>query len=70
MSIDLTKFAAEMIHEAASGQDQTLLAVTKQNFDLEKTELTKKAHVFKLPCKHCPKKMTWYSKKGYTGLLE
>eukprot|EP00924_Labyrinthula_sp_SR-Ha-C_P012468 snap_masked-scaffold_10-processed-gene-7.9-mRNA-1 protein AED:1.00 eAED:1.00 QI:0/-1/0/0/-1/1/1/0/95 len=44
--------------------------VIKQNFDVEKAELTKKAYVFKLPCKHCPRKMTWWSKKGYTGLME
>eukprot|EP00924_Labyrinthula_sp_SR-Ha-C_P016542 snap_masked-scaffold_6-processed-gene-6.26-mRNA-1 protein AED:1.00 eAED:1.00 QI:0/-1/0/0/-1/1/1/0/75 len=70
MSIDLTKSAAEMIHDAASGRDQTLFAVIKQNFDVEKAELTKKAHVFKLACRHCPRKMTWWSKKGYTGLVE
>eukprot|EP00924_Labyrinthula_sp_SR-Ha-C_P009484 augustus_masked-scaffold_2-processed-gene-25.51-mRNA-1 protein AED:0.37 eAED:0.40 QI:0/-1/0/1/-1/1/1/0/579 len=59
-----------MIHEAASGRDPVLFAVIKQNFDVEKAELTKKAHVFRLPCKHCPRKMTWWSKKGYTGLME
>eukprot|EP00924_Labyrinthula_sp_SR-Ha-C_P016884 snap_masked-scaffold_6-processed-gene-17.8-mRNA-1 protein AED:1.00 eAED:1.00 QI:0/-1/0/0/-1/1/1/0/78 len=70
MSIDLTKSATEMIHEAASGRDQTLFAVIKQNFDVEKAEFTKREYVFKLPCKHCPRKMTWWSKKGYTGLME
>eukprot|EP00924_Labyrinthula_sp_SR-Ha-C_P005720 augustus_masked-scaffold_14-processed-gene-3.4-mRNA-1 protein AED:0.43 eAED:0.43 QI:0/0/0/0.5/1/1/2/0/553 len=59
-----------MIHEAASGRNPILFAVIKQNFDVEKAELTKKAHVFKLPCKHYPRKMTWWSKKGYTGLME
>eukprot|EP00924_Labyrinthula_sp_SR-Ha-C_P010698 augustus_masked-scaffold_49-processed-gene-1.6-mRNA-1 protein AED:1.00 eAED:1.00 QI:0/0/0/0/1/1/2/0/414 len=70
MSIDLTKSAAEMIHEDDSGRNPVLFVVIKQNFDVEKAELTKKAHVFKLPCKHCPRKMIWWSKKGYTGLME
>eukprot|EP00924_Labyrinthula_sp_SR-Ha-C_P016103 augustus_masked-scaffold_4-processed-gene-19.17-mRNA-1 protein AED:0.26 eAED:0.28 QI:0/-1/0/1/-1/1/1/0/578 len=59
-----------MIHEAASGRDQNLFAVIKQNFDVEKAEFTRREYVFKLPCKHYPRKMTWWSKKGYTGLME
>eukprot|EP00924_Labyrinthula_sp_SR-Ha-C_P015387 snap_masked-scaffold_115-processed-gene-0.1-mRNA-1 protein AED:1.00 eAED:1.00 QI:0/-1/0/0/-1/1/1/0/321 len=70
MSIDLTKSATEMIYEDSSRRDLILFAVIKQNFDAKKAELTKKAHVFKLPCKHYPRKMTWWSKKGYTGLME
>eukprot|EP00924_Labyrinthula_sp_SR-Ha-C_P002200 snap_masked-scaffold_19-processed-gene-3.17-mRNA-1 protein AED:1.00 eAED:1.00 QI:0/0/0/0/1/1/2/0/233 len=45
MNIDLTKSATEMIHEAASGRDPVLFAVIKQNFDVEKAKLTKKAHL-------------------------
>eukprot|EP00924_Labyrinthula_sp_SR-Ha-C_P007648 snap_masked-scaffold_42-processed-gene-2.17-mRNA-1 protein AED:0.74 eAED:1.00 QI:0/-1/0/1/-1/1/1/0/498 len=70
MSIDLTKSVTEMIHEAASGRDPVLFAVIKQNFDVEKAEVTKREYVFRLPCKHCPRKMTWWRKKGYTGLME
>eukprot|EP00924_Labyrinthula_sp_SR-Ha-C_P002716 snap_masked-scaffold_13-processed-gene-4.54-mRNA-1 protein AED:1.00 eAED:1.00 QI:0/-1/0/0/-1/1/1/0/94 len=70
MSIDLTNSATEMIHEDASGRNPVLFAVIKQNFDVEKAELTNKAHVFKLPCILCLRKMTWWSKKGYTGLME
>eukprot|EP00924_Labyrinthula_sp_SR-Ha-C_P001165 snap_masked-scaffold_7-processed-gene-15.8-mRNA-1 protein AED:1.00 eAED:1.00 QI:0/-1/0/0/-1/1/1/0/94 len=70
MNIDLPKSAAELIHEESSGRDPVLFAVIKQNFDAEKAELTNKVHIFKLPCKHCPRKMTWWSKKCYTGLME
>eukprot|EP00924_Labyrinthula_sp_SR-Ha-C_P009463 snap_masked-scaffold_2-processed-gene-24.1-mRNA-1 protein AED:1.00 eAED:1.00 QI:0/-1/0/0/-1/1/1/0/94 len=70
MNIDLPKSAAELFHEEPSGRDPVLFTVIKQSFDVERAELTKKAHVFKLACRHCPRKMTWWSKKGYTGLME
>eukprot|EP00924_Labyrinthula_sp_SR-Ha-C_P002170 snap_masked-scaffold_19-processed-gene-2.12-mRNA-1 protein AED:1.00 eAED:1.00 QI:0/-1/0/0/-1/1/1/0/60 len=56
MSIDLTRSATEMIHEAASGQDQTLFAVIKQNFDFEKAKLTKKSARIQASLQTLPKK--------------
>eukprot|EP00924_Labyrinthula_sp_SR-Ha-C_P010252 snap_masked-scaffold_23-processed-gene-1.3-mRNA-1 protein AED:1.00 eAED:1.00 QI:0/0/0/0/1/1/2/0/247 len=70
MNSDSTKSAAETIHDDASGQDQTLFVVIKQSLDVEKAEFTKREYVFRLPYKHCLKKMTWWSKKGYTGPME
>eukprot|EP00924_Labyrinthula_sp_SR-Ha-C_P012095 snap_masked-scaffold_26-processed-gene-3.17-mRNA-1 protein AED:1.00 eAED:1.00 QI:0/0/0/0/1/1/2/0/158 len=67
MNIDLPKSAAELIHEESSERDPVLFAVIKQSFDVGKVGLTKKAHAFKLPCKHSPTKMTWWS---CTGLME
>eukprot|EP00924_Labyrinthula_sp_SR-Ha-C_P007912 snap_masked-scaffold_28-processed-gene-4.54-mRNA-1 protein AED:1.00 eAED:1.00 QI:0/-1/0/0/-1/1/1/0/59 len=59
MNIDLPKSVTELILEGSSRGDPILFAIFKQNFNVEKAELTKKAHVFKLPCKRCSRKMTW-----------
>eukprot|EP00924_Labyrinthula_sp_SR-Ha-C_P002056 maker-scaffold_99-snap-gene-0.1-mRNA-1 protein AED:0.22 eAED:0.24 QI:0/0/0/1/0/0/3/0/332 len=70
MNTDSTKSAAKTIHDDASGRDQALFAVIKQSLDVEKAEFIKRENLFRLPYKHCLKKMTWWSKKGYTGLME
>eukprot|EP00924_Labyrinthula_sp_SR-Ha-C_P008487 maker-scaffold_32-snap-gene-1.38-mRNA-1 protein AED:0.28 eAED:0.31 QI:0/0/0/1/1/1/2/0/283 len=70
MSIDLTNSSSELIHEDSSRRDPILFAIIKQNFKIENVELTTKEHILKLPCRHCPREMTWWSKKGFTGLME
>eukprot|EP00924_Labyrinthula_sp_SR-Ha-C_P005219 snap_masked-scaffold_1-processed-gene-24.36-mRNA-1 protein AED:1.00 eAED:1.00 QI:0/-1/0/0/-1/1/1/0/61 len=56
MSIDLTKSATEMIHEAASGRNPVVFTIIKQNFDVEKVELTKKSARIQASLQTLPKK--------------
>eukprot|EP00924_Labyrinthula_sp_SR-Ha-C_P012114 maker-scaffold_26-snap-gene-4.5-mRNA-1 protein AED:0.30 eAED:0.34 QI:0/0/0/1/0/0.33/3/0/563 len=70
MSVDLTKSASDLILEDSERRDSALFLIVQQNYDVSNAKFTEKPYVFKLTCKHYTRSLTWWSKKGYSGLMD